>query len=123
MLSRRSAGYGSGCCSWLPPSQFPYAQIGIRMPRLASAQRSWLDAGNGIRIRPGQERPGDLIFWDSYLGPNQIGHVMIVWNPANKTTIEARGTRAGVGQFSYANGPRHRTFEIWRVGNLVPDRR
>jgi cell wall-associated NlpC family hydrolase len=104
-------------------TQAAYAQIGIRMPRLASAQRSWLAAGNGIRIRPGQEQPGDLIFWDSYLGPNQIGHVMIVWNPANKTTIEARGTRAGVGHFSYANGPRHRTFEIWRVGNLVSDRR
>jgi cell wall-associated NlpC family hydrolase len=104
-------------------TQAAYAQIGIRMPRLASAQRSWLAAGNGIRIRPGQERPGDLIFWDSYLGPNQIGHVMIVWNPANKTTIEARGTRAGVGHFSYANGPRHHIFEIWRVGNLVPDRR
>jgi hypothetical protein len=50
--------------------------------------------------------------------PNRIGHVMIIWNPANKTTIEARGTRAGVGQFSYANGPSHRIFEIWRVGNL-----
>ena len=24
---------------------------------------------------------------------------MIVWNSANKTTIEARGTRAGVGHF------------------------
>jgi cell wall-associated NlpC family hydrolase len=100
-------------------TQAAFAQIGIRMPRLASAQRSWLAAGNGIRIRPGQERPGDLIFWDSYLGPNQIGHVMIVWNPATKTTIEARGTRAGVGQFSYANGPRHHIFEIWRVGNLA----
>ena len=99
-------------------TQAAYAQIGIRMPRLASAQRSWLAAGNGIRIRPGQERPGDLIFWDSYLGPNQIGHVMIVWNPATKTTIEARSTRAGVGHFSYANGPRHHIFEIWRVGNL-----
>ena len=104
-------------------TQAAYAKIGIRMPRLASAQRSWLAAGNGIRIRPGQERPGDLIFWDSYLGPNQIGHVMIVWNPANKTTIEARGTRAGVGRFGYANGPRHRIFEIWRVGNLVHYRR
>ena len=39
------------------------------------------------------------------------------------TTIEARGTRAGVGHFSYANGPRHHIFEIWRVGNLVHDRR
>jgi hypothetical protein len=100
-----------------------FAQIGIRMPRLASAQRSWMAAGNGIRIRPGQERPGDLIFWDSYLGPNQIGHVMIVWDPANKTTIEARSTRAGVGHFSYANGPRHRIFEIWRLGNLHGDPR
>jgi hypothetical protein len=43
---------------------------------------------------------------------------MIIWNPANKTTIEARGTRAGVGHFSYANGPSHHIFEIWRVGNL-----
>jgi cell wall-associated NlpC family hydrolase len=99
-------------------TQAAFAQIGIRMPRLASAQRSWLAAGNGIRIRPGQERPGDLIFWNSYLGPNQIGHVMVVWNPASKTTIEARSTRAGLGYFSYANGPHHHIFEIWRIGNL-----
>jgi cell wall-associated NlpC family hydrolase len=99
-------------------TQAAYAHINIRMPRLASAQRSWLAGGNGIRIRSGQERPGDLIFWNSYLGPNHIGHVMIVWNPATKTTIEARSTRAGVGHFSYANGPHHRIFEIWRVGNL-----
>jgi hypothetical protein len=98
-----------------------YAQIGIKMPRVASAQRNWLAAGNGTRIRPGQERPGDLIFWDSYLGPNQVGHVMIVWNPASKTTIEAHNTRAGVGHFSYANGPDHHIFEIWRVGNLDPE--
>jgi cell wall-associated NlpC family hydrolase len=99
-------------------TQAAFGQIGIRLPRLASAQRSWLAAGNGIRIRPGQERPGDLIFWNSYLGPNHIGHVMIVWNPASKTTIEARSPRSGVGHFSYANGPGHRIFEIWRVGNL-----
>jgi cell wall-associated NlpC family hydrolase len=99
-------------------TQAAYAQIGIRMPRLASAQRSWLGAGNGTRIRPGQERPGDLIFWNSYLGRNHIGHVMIVSDPWNKTTIEARSTRSGVGHFSYANGPDHHIFEIWRVGNL-----
>jgi cell wall-associated NlpC family hydrolase len=99
-------------------TQAAYGHINLRMPRLASAQRSWLAAGNGIRIRPGEERPGDLIFWNSYLGPNHIGHVMIVWNPATKTTIEARSTHAGVGHFSYANGPRHHIFEIWRVGNL-----
>jgi cell wall-associated NlpC family hydrolase len=110
----------SGPAAWDCSSftQAAYAQINIRMPRLASAQRSWLAAGNGIRIRPGHERAGDLIFWNSYLGPNHIGHVMIVWNPVTKTTIEARSTRAGVGHFSYANGPRHHIFEIWRVGNL-----
>jgi hypothetical protein len=30
------------------------------------------------------KKPGDLIFWDSYFRGNQIGHVMIIWNPANK---------------------------------------
>ena len=100
-------------------TQAAYARIGISMPRTAAAQRSWLAAGNGTRIPPGQEKPGDLIFWDSYLGPNQIGHVMIVWNPATKTTIEARSTRAGIGHFTYADGPRHHIFEIWRVGNMA----
>ena len=100
-------------------TQAAYAQIGVKMPRTASAQRNWLAAGNGTRIQPGQEKPGDLIFWDSYLGPNQIGHVMIIWNPANKTTIEARNTRAGVGHFSYANGPSHHIFEIWRITKVA----
>lgn len=102
-------------------TQAAYTQTGIRMPRTAAAQRSWLAAGNGIRIRPGQEKPGDLIFWDSYLGPNQIGHVMIVWNPATKTTIEAHSTRAGIGHFSYTAGPKHHMLEIWRIGNLSDD--
>ena len=44
---------------------------------------------------------------------------MIIWNPANKTTIEARNTRAGVGHFSYANGSSHHIFEIWRVRNIA----
>jgi hypothetical protein len=99
-------------------TQAAYAHIGVHMPRTATAQRNWLAAGNGTRIKPGLEKPGDLIFWDSYRGPTRIGHVMIIWNPANKTTIEARGIRAGVGRFSYANGRSHNIFEIWRVGNL-----
>jgi cell wall-associated NlpC family hydrolase len=100
-------------------TQAAYRQIGIGMPRTAGAQRSWLAAGNGTRIRPGEERPGDLAFWDSYLGPNTIGHVMIVWNPATKTTIEAHNTKTGIGHFSYANGPHHHIFEMWRVGNIA----
>ena len=91
------------------------------MPRTAAAQRSWLAAGNGSRITPGHEQPGDLLFWDSYLGPNQIGHVAIVWNPRTRSTIEAHNSRAGIGHFTYRY-TRHHIFEIWRVGNLRSDR-
>lgn len=104
-------------CSSL--TQTAYARVGIQIPRTAAAQRSWLAAGNGTRIPLGQEQPGDLVFWDSYLGPNQIGHVMLVWDPATRTTIEARSSRDGIGHFSYAAGPSHHIFEIWRVANLT----
>ena len=40
---------------------------------------------------------------------------MIIWDPASKTTIEAQGTNTGIGQFSYASGPTHHIFEIWRI--------
>ncbi|GAA2469120.1 hypothetical protein GCM10009858_03030 [Terrabacter carboxydivorans] len=99
--------------------QTAFARIGISMPRTAGAQRAWLAKGNGFRVQPGTERPGDLIFWDSYLGPSRIGHVMLVWDPATRTTIEARSRSLGVGHFSYAAGPSHHIFEIWRVGNMA----
>ncbi|WP_141845256.1 peptidoglycan DD-metalloendopeptidase family protein [Humibacillus xanthopallidus] len=99
--------------------QTAFARIGISMPRTAGAQRAWLAKGNGFRIRPGTERPGDVIFWDSYLGPSRIGHVMLVWDPATRTTIEARSRSLGVRHFSYAGGPSHHIFEIWRVGNMA----
>lgn len=99
-------------------TQTAYAQIGITMPRTAATQRDWLAAGNGYRIPAGQERPGDLIFWDSYRGPNAIGHVVIVFDPATQTTIEANSTATGVGHFSYARAGGKSIFEIWRVGNL-----
>ncbi|MEP7332371.1 MAG: peptidoglycan DD-metalloendopeptidase family protein [Terracoccus sp.] len=99
--------------------QNAYAQVKITMPRTAGAQRDWLAKGNGSRVQPGQERPGDLIFWDSYLGPARIGHVVMVWDPASKSTIEARSTRDGVGHFSYEGEQgRAHIFEIWRVGNM-----
>ncbi|MFC3689265.1 peptidoglycan DD-metalloendopeptidase family protein [Aquipuribacter hungaricus] len=99
-------------------TQTALAQIGISAPRTAAAQRDWLAAGNGYRVQLGQERPGDLVFWDSYLGPDRIGHVMLVADPATFSTIEARDRRDGTGTFSYADGPERNRFEIWRVGNL-----
>ena len=94
-----------------------YAQVGIGLPRTAQAQRNWLAGGHGHLVPLGAERPGDLIFIDSYLGRRTVGHVMIVWDPATRTTIEARSTTAGVGHFSY--GPAgHTIFEIWRATGL-----
>jgi Peptidase family M23/Transglycosylase SLT domain/NlpC/P60 family len=105
-------------------TQAAYARINITMPRTAGAQRGWLAAGNGFRVQLGAEKPGDLIFSDSYLGPNAIGHVAMVWDPARRTTIEALDTANGVGHFSYAGGPSRHIFEIWRVGNVadIPSR-
>ena len=100
-------------------TQNAFAQVGISMPRTAGAQRDWLAKGNGFRVQPGHERPGDIIFWDSYLGPDRIGHVVIVWDPTTKTTIDARSTAKGVGHFSYADGAKRNIFEIWRVGNMA----
>ena len=41
-------------------TQAAYAQIGVKLPRTASAQRSWLADGNGTRIQPGQGNQATL---------------------------------------------------------------
>jgi len=100
-------------------SQTAYRQIGINMPRTAEPQRDWLAAGNGFRVTPEQARPGDLIFYDSYLGPNAIGHVAIVFDPAQQSTVEAMNPGRGVTYGSYADKPATKhIFEVWRVGNV-----
>jgi cell wall-associated NlpC family hydrolase len=38
-------------------TQAAYAQIGVKMPRAATAQRSWLATDKGTRIKPGRENP------------------------------------------------------------------
>lgn len=91
-----------------------YARAGITLPRTANAQRDWLAHGNGYRVPPGAEQPGDLLFVDSYLGPNQIGHVMIVEDPARKLTIEAGGSH--VDTYPYSHWQTHRIYELWRIG-------
>ncbi|MEA4945842.1 MULTISPECIES: peptidoglycan DD-metalloendopeptidase family protein [Propionibacteriales] len=100
-------------------TQAAYAQIGVTMPRTAEEQRNWLAAGNGYRVPPGQERPGDLIFIDSYLGPNRIGHVALVWDPVAQQTIEAASSELGVIHGNYTGWANLTIFEIWRVGNVA----
>ena len=107
-----ASGPGSWDCSGFTRAAF--AQIGITLPRTAAAQHDWLGHGHGYRVPLGQERPGDLIFTDSYLGPNQIGHVMIVYDPAKTLTIEAGGSH--VGNYPYTWWEQHNLFSIWRIG-------
>ena len=110
-----ATGPGTWDCSGF--TQAAYAQIGVSLPRTAAAQRNWLAAGNGSRVTPGQEQPGDLIFVDSYLGPNQIGHVMLVYDPGKHLTIEAGGRR--VDNYDYSHWASHHIYEIWRVGAVT----
>ncbi len=97
-------------------TQAAYAQAATRLPRTAQTQRDWLAAGNGYRVQLGHERPGDLVFTDTYRGPNAIGHVMLVFNPTTHLSLEAGGDR--VQHLSYTRYQNHHIFEIWRVGNL-----
>jgi hypothetical protein len=43
----------------------------------------------------------------------------MVWDRANRSTIEALDTAQGVGHVSYRSGSGHHIFEIWRVGNVA----
>ncbi len=98
--------------------QAAYRQIGISTPRTAGAQRDWLAAGNGYRVPAGQEARGDLVFTDSYLGPNAIGHVQIIWDPAATSTVEARSSATGVVHATYSQRGQH-IFQVWRVGSIA----
>lgn len=94
-----------------------FRAAGIPIPRTARGQRSWLAKGNGHRISAAQARPGDLVFTNTWLGPNVVGHVMFVYDPATHRSLEARGR--GVGIYRYTDFRRHHIYEFWRVGNLT----
>lgn len=100
-------------------SSAAYRQIGVTMPRTAQAQQEWLASGNGFRVSPTDVRPGDLIFFDSYLGPNVIGHVEMVFDPAKHQAIGAQNPHVGVAMtdYSYELKTKH-IFQVWRVGNV-----
>lgn len=93
-----------------------FASIGIRLPRTSESQRQWARK-NGFRVKPSQAQPGDLVFTNTWRGPNRVGHVMVVYNPATHTSIEARGK--GVGFYNYTDFASHNIYQIWRIGNLT----
>lgn len=110
-------GPGAWDCSSF--SRTAMAQIGISMPRTAQAQRDWCASGNCERVPEGAERPGDLIFWDSYLGPRAVGHVVIVKDPSGRQTVDARSTSQGVINGRYPAASTKSIFEIWRPKGLI----
>lgn len=105
-------GPGAWDCSSF--SRTAYAQVGVKMPRTAQAQRDWCAAGNCARVPEGSEQPGDLIFWDSYLGPSKVGHVALVRDPSSRGTVDARSSDKGVINGTYPTSDRKSILEFWR---------
>jgi cell wall-associated NlpC family hydrolase len=103
-------------CSSL--TQAALARVGILVPRTAESQRSWLRAGHGSLVPAGEERPGDLVFFESYLGPGIAGHVAFVADPVRGTTLEAHSPARGVGIFAGLSD-RPGRLEVWRVRALA----
>ena len=91
----------------------------VGMPRTAQTQRDWCAAGNCTRIPEGSEQPGDLAFWDSYLGPNRVGHVVIIRDPARRETTDARSTTKGVINGTYPRAATKSIMEFWRPNVLA----
>lgn len=94
-----------------------FRAAGISIPRTARGQRSWLAKGNGFLVKPGSERPGDFVFTNTWLGPNTVGHVMVVYDPASHRSLEAQSK--GVGFYRYSVWRHRNIYEIWRLGNLT----
>lgn len=105
-------GPGAWDCSSFARTAF--AQVGLDMPRTADAQRDWCAQGNCERVREGAEQPGDLIFWDSYLGPSTVGHVAVVKEPSTRTTVDARSRSQGVIHGTYPQAKNKNILEFWR---------
>jgi cell wall-associated NlpC family hydrolase len=80
--------------------QAAYKSAGINMPRTSDAQY-WF----GKRVHAGQERPGDLVFFDYKPGHSGPGHVGIVMDPAKGLMIVAPHTGDHVKIQSYTRYP------------------
>ena len=93
-----------------------FRQAGVKLPRTAESMRLWAHK-NAYRIKPSEARPGDLVFTNTWRGPNKAGHVMVVNSPAKHTSWEARGR--GVRVYKYTDFASHHMYQFWRVGNLT----
>lgn len=98
-----------------------YAQAGLPWPMsMALSYQQWNPKAYGIstmwtvQVQPGQEKPGDLVFFDWYanasdaprglVGPSGVDHVGIVEDAKSGTMIEAANPSVGVVRSSYRTG-------------------
>lgn len=93
---------------------------------MALSYYQWNPKGFGVGtlwtvpVKPGQEQPGDLVFFDWYhnsadaprglSGPGGVDHVGIVEDPRKGTMIEAANPNAGVIRSYYREGGNARAF-------------
>jgi cell wall-associated NlpC family hydrolase len=91
-------GPSSFDCSGLV--QAAYTSAGINVPRTSQAQY-WA----GRRVKPGHERPGDLVYFDYQPGHGGPGHVGIVLDPEKGLMIAAPHTGDHVKIQSYKKYP------------------
>jgi len=87
-------------CSSLVQQAFAHG-AGLSLPRTAEAQWEYGEAGHAQVIPLADARPGDVVYFPSYLGADVIGHTGIVTDPATMTMIDAPETGKPVGFGSY----------------------
>ena len=87
-------------CSSLVQEAFKNG-AGLSLPRTAEAQWEYGEAGHAEVIPLSQAKPGDVVYFPSYLGANVIGHTGIVTDPKTMTMVNAPETNHPVGLASY----------------------
>jgi cell wall-associated NlpC family hydrolase len=87
-------------CSSLVQQAFAHG-AGITLPRTAEQQWEYGEAGHAQVIGIAEARPGDVVYFPSYLGPDIEGHTGIITDPATMTMINAPETGKPVGFASY----------------------
>ncbi|MFF5265210.1 lytic murein transglycosylase [Actinomadura viridis] len=94
--------------------QQSYAQIKVHLPRTAHEQ--WLYGKTHGQVVPvSRAQPGDLVAFNSYLGPSTIGHIGLVVDGPRRLMINAPQTGQPVRVESYADRVTRPMFTILRL--------
>lgn len=79
-------------------------RVGIAMPDTAFLQwRTCVDAGNDLSVANGMRTRGALLFVGDGTGAARDAITHVAWSLGDGTTIEARGTKWGVGCWPSVN--------------------